>query len=429
MAAEDNEKEDLDDGGLADAKKKLYKWLPFGLLLLFLAGGGYYALTAMRQAAHKLAGGENYKQLSANSSVYDGKATVALSKDSFAYEEEALAEGPAAAAAAGKDKEKTALNKALAAGQAASGEGLTQASMPAEEQQQASAAGASAAGASPSTMAARLQTKVSGFSQQGGGAGGSRTSAQGGVAGFQGNGTVVGKTSVERETAAGSAKKGGRTSVLDSLKGSFRASLYGARLSSQDSAKSWIAKTFDATPDYDTAIQYDENMRAKLDKVNPNSIPKFLREQDISAAEAKTLAASDVAKPTTEVDKDATKEALDQDKSYQDAKAKKAAADMASGVLNSLFSGLGSSLDSTGAGDDKAGAGDGDTVGAGGDDRMNMASDPNADPNLIGVDEFGNRTMAGPGGLNYIYSAEGDLLGCEDSAAGMCLMAGYGGCM
>ena len=202
--------------------------------------------------------------------------------------------------------------------------------------------------------------------------------------------------------------------MLDSLKGSFRASLYGARLSSQDSAKSWISRTFDATPDYETAVQYDDNMRAKLDKVNPNSIPKFLREQDISAAEAKTLAASDVVKPEIEVDKDASKEAHENDASE---KKKKTTADMTSGVVNSMFSGLGSSL------------GGGETEATDPEGRMGlMSSDPNADPSLLGTDEFGNTTLAGPGGLSYIYSPEGDLLGCEDSAAGMCLMPGFGGC-
>jgi len=407
MAAENDEKEGLDDGGVADIKKSLYKWLPFALLLLFLVGGGFYALSAMRQAAHKLGGGENYNQLSANTAVYNGKVSPARSEDSFAYDEP-LAEETAALAAADKDAQFAAA-KALQTRPSASGGGLTPPSMPPEEQQ-AYAADASASGASPATMAARLQSRISGISRASGGA--SKTTGQGGAEGFQGGGPAAGKVSAQRTTADGAPKKGGKTSVLDSLKGSFRASLYGARLSSQDSAKGWISRTFDATPEYDTAIQYDDKMRSKLDKVNPNSIPKFLREQDISAAEAKTLAASDVAKPEVGVDKDASEEAHEKDASE---KKKKTATDMTSGVVNSMFSGLGSSLGEEGGTDPEG--------------RMDlMSSDPNADPNLLGIDEFGNTMLAGPGGLSYIYSPEGDLLGCEDSAAGMCLMAGFGDC-
>ena len=127
--------------------------------------------------------------------------------------------------------------------------------------------------------------------------------------------------------------------MLSALKGAFRASFYGARIASHDSARSWIAKTFDATPEYDTAIQYDDKMRSKLDKINPDSIPKFLREQDVSAAEAKTLAAAEVGKP--QVDVEGTKQALENDKDYQ---AKKMAQDMAAGAVDpigKLFSGGG----------------------------------------------------------------------------------------
>ena len=56
-------------------------------------------------------------------------------------------------------------------------------------------------------------------------------------------------------------------------------------------------------------------MRTELDKINPDSIPKFLREQDVSAAEAKTLATADVSKP--KLDKDGTYDALKKDKDYQ----------------------------------------------------------------------------------------------------------------
>jgi len=155
-----------------------------------------------------------------------------------------------------------------------------------------------------------------------------------GVHGVESLFTIMGtgcQTVQRQTTAAGAPKKSGGSAVLDALKGTFRASIYGARVASQDSAKSWIAKAFDTTPDYDTAIQYDENVRAKLDKINPNSIPNFLRDQDISAAEAKTLQASKVSAP--QVDKDAQSET----KSYQP---QTGGSSLGGGMVNSMFSGL-----------------------------------------------------------------------------------------
>ncbi len=197
--------------------------------------------------------------------------------------------------------------------------------------------------------------------------------------------------------------------MLSSLKGVFFASLHGARIASQDSAKTWIAKNFDNVPEYDTALQYDENVRAKLDKINPNSIPKFLRDQTVTADDAKRLYASDVNEP--EVDKPDTKEALKEDTAYQ---RKKAFSDMAGGMLNGMYAGLG-----TGGGSGVARGEDGET---------SSAEDPSGDPDLGNVDEFGNTTLDGGGGLRYIFSPEGEILGCDSQDAQMCLLPGNGGC-
>ena len=140
---------------------------------------------------------------------------------------------------------------------------------------------------------------------------------------------------MQRETKDKTPKKAGKGSVLESLKGSFKASLYGARLSSQDSARGWISRAFDATEEASTAIEYDEKVKSKLDRVNPGAIPGFLRDQEVSAAEAKRLADSKVSKP--KIDKDGTREALEEDKNYQQ---KKMAEDFASGMINGLFAGV-----------------------------------------------------------------------------------------
>jgi hypothetical protein len=161
---------------------------------------------------------------------------------------------------------------------------------------------------------------------------------------FSGRAAAAPKLSKQTDTAAAGQAKAGKGGVLDALKGTFRASYYGARLASKDAARGWIARTFDATPEADTAIEYDPAMRAELDRINPDSIPKFLREQDLSAAEAKTLATTEVSKP--KMDKDGTYEALKNDKDYQQ---KKLADDFAGSMLNGLFAGV----SGTGSEDDR----------------------------------------------------------------------------
>lgn len=179
-------------------------------------------------------------------------------------------------------------------------------------------------------MAAKLKAKAS----MGAGAASARTSGQ--ASAFQGgSGSKVGLAAAQNENAPSEVKKAGKGSVLSALKGAFQASFYGSRLASQDAAKAWSAKAFDAAPDYETAIEYEEKMRTSLDKVNPGSIPSFLREQELSGGDAKSI---DV--PKVEgfaVDIEASKAATKESK-----KNKSMAENMASGLMNGLFSGIGS---------------------------------------------------------------------------------------
>ena len=125
-------------------------------------------------------------------------------------------------------------------------------------------------------------------------------------------------------------------------------------MASNDAAKSWVSRAFDATPEATTSIEYSEEVRAKLDRVNPSSIPGFLRDQEVSAAEAKHLADSEVATPV--FSKGGTEEALKQDDKSQIGKM---LADMSGGMMNSLFkgvSGTGSPGDpGAGSGEDSGG--------------------------------------------------------------------------
>jgi len=185
----------------------------------------------------------------------------------------------------------------------------------------------------PGAMAEKLKARASFTAGRGGQSKGQAIARN--TSAFEGAGALTGRASVQGETAKGSPRQGGKGGVMESLKGAFRATFYGARLSSQDSARGWVARAFDGSADAETAIEYDEKMRSKLDRVNPDSIPGFLRDQDVSSAEAKRLAVNDPGKP--KLDKDGTYDALQADKDYQK---KKLASDFGSSMLNGMFAGL-----------------------------------------------------------------------------------------
>ncbi len=368
-------------------KEKKFWLLSLGLILLLLSGGGFYAVTGMSKAAHKLGSGADYEQLSANSTIYDGKAGQAGNRDYFRQDEEGAwqqaAGGPSGGAAGDRVNPSLARTKEELAADAAGkrfaqGSGSSSGSSSGSPEGDSSSGGApGAAPAGQGGMAEKLQARAS----MSGGAMGSK-SAKGSVSGlpagapaFQGNGVAIGKASDQRETAKMSPKQAGRSSVLDAMKGSFKASLYGARLASKDAARGWTARAFDGSAEATTAIQYDEEMR-KLDKVNPDSIPGFLRDQDLSAEGAKSLTASNVAKP--KFDKDGTKEALAADKDYQD---KKQTDEFSSSMINNLFKGL---PGTNSPGDDRAGPkppGD-DRAGPRPPDGPESFADPNDQPDV-----------------------------------------------
>ena len=313
-----------------------YKWVSSVLVLLFLIVGGFVAWFAMKGAANKLAGGGKYNQLSADSATFGGGSEAKLDKDGgfYATDEELSKADPAL-------QKELLYSSGRAAGQPArtGASSAVQAQAAGAEGGNFSSGQGGAAAATGASSGMRLAEKLTAREIQLGqlkGGGASKASA------FAAQG-ANGGVSVRAAQASGGAPggvsvKGPKTSVLSALKNAFKANLYGARLSSQDAAKNWIAKAFDANPDSEYSLEYDEKVKSKLDRVNPSSIPKFLRDQDISATEAKSLGVSDVNKP--EMDKDATKESLKGDKDYQ---AKKSSQDLAKALFTPLgpFSGGG----------------------------------------------------------------------------------------
>jgi len=410
MAPEEKNEETAETSGKS-AKPKAWG-LTLLLLLGFLVGGGFYALNSMKDAAQKLAETANNGALT-DDSLYSGAGRAAGADPVFAGQEGAQAPQKPAGSALNPALKPGWVKEIADARAAASGaSGSFQGGAAEQEERGQQAAGASAgAQQAGAAMGARLEARA-GFRPSGAKA--SANTAPVPTGEMQFNGAVVGGATVQKETKAAAPRKAARGGVLDALKGAFRASLYGARVASQDSAKNWIAKSFDANEEPTSAIEYDEKMKAKLDVVNPNSIPKFLREQDISAAEAKTLGAAKVSKP--EGDLDGTKAALKADKDYQSKNIGKQAAD---GVLNGLFSGVAKGSDN---GEDYSRTGDGaGTLQEGGVSPMGLQS-------LYQTDEFGNTLVPCGDGMTCIFGQDGGILGCEDSNAGMCLMAGADNC-
>lgn len=318
----------------AEKKEKKFWLLALGIMLLLLAGGGFFAVTGMRQAAHKLGGGQDYDQLSANSSIYDGRAGAArAAADPFPLDEEAAVARTAGGPRGDRVNPSLVRNREELEAEA-SGKRAAQGAAANWEEDPDPADPRAAAQAGQAAMAEKLQARA-GLSGGFAGSRGSKNSpaaAAGAAGAFQGSGTVIGKATEQRETKSSTPKGAARGSAVEGLKSAFRANFYGARLASHDSARGWIARAFDGTQEASIAIEYDEKMRAKLDRVNPNSIPGFLREQDVSAAEAKTLSVSKVAK--AKLDKEGTREALAEDKDYQK---KKLAGELSGGTLNGLF--------------------------------------------------------------------------------------------
>ncbi|MCX5793790.1 MAG: hypothetical protein NTY45_16455 [Elusimicrobia bacterium] len=390
-------------------------WLPFACLFLFLLAGGYYAVTAMRQSAHKLAGGDSYNQLSANSAIYEGKASVPKHDGFFDSEEEPIAAAGNDAAGDRMPPMKPLIDKDGGQSSAAVQEGqqVPAAEGSSGEDADAAARRAPKGQAERGTMSDKLGAMNSFTGSRGGG--GSKTSGPGGTAAFEESGAVAAVSSQQNKVRAAAPKRGGGGGVLESLKGAFRASIYGARIASADSAKNWISRSFDATPEAETTIQYEENMRSKLDVVNPNSIPQFLRDQDISAAGAKTLTTSKVSNPG--LDKEATAAAAEKDKAEKD----DSAASMLSGMMGPMFGSSSLSPDTEAPAADE-------------DERLSLTGtgkngkaeeEPLLDPV---VDEFGYISYGDPNGTQITFDDEGNLMGCTDNKAGMCLMAGAPGC-
>jgi len=329
MTSEENDEKCGFWASFSGPKNSNYKWVSTALVLVFLMVGGFIAWFAMKGAANKLAGGR-YNQLSSDSAL-GGADSAKADKDGgfFATEEELSKADPALKKellySSGRTAGQSAQTGTASAGQAAAPAGGAGAGNVSSGQGGSTGAASSASG---SGLVEKLTVREIQLGQMKGG-GTAKASA---FKTDEANGNVSVRPSQSSGGAPGGVSvRAPKTSVLSALRSAFKANLYGARLASGDAAKNWIAKAFDANPDSEYSLEYDEKVKSKLDRINPGSIPKFLRDQDINASEAKSLGVSDVNKP--EMDKDATKESLKGDKDYQ---SKKSSQDLAKALFNPM---------------------------------------------------------------------------------------------
>lgn len=307
--------------------------LPVGA---FLAVGGLIAMVTMKDAAQKLSGRPQAGDASASAGPFASRGASDHGAYDFFSSEENIPEEALSSYESHKSAiedrlyEKSSTGKVTAFSGPAAGHG------PGDD----GGAGASANRPSPgpgraSGPAPKLAAGLTSF--KGGLKGGSSRSSLGaaGAASFgrQGGKPAVVSASGETGTRKGSSRAGGG-GVIEALRSAWRGSVMGARDASNDAARTLVARSFDGSPSSERlSLEYDEKMKKELDVVSPDSIPQFLRDQDLSADRASAYDVPEV--KDVKVDRAGTEAALKEDKAYQDT-----LASMANGMLNPMFSGV-----------------------------------------------------------------------------------------
>ncbi len=309
-----------------------FLWLlPVGAFLLV---GSIIAVAVMKDAASDLAGRPQAGDLSSSGLAATGGGAAGGAHEFFSSEEALDEEAVASYERYKSEVEDRLYEKGPSSGKVSAFAGAD------GGRTAAAAADNGTPGPAPSAgghggPAPRL---ASGLSAAKGGTGGPARSSLGaaGASAFQSGSTKLAvSASGETGVKAGASRKGSG-GVIEALRSAWRGSVMGAREASNDAARTLLARSFDGSSSSERlSLEYDEKMKKELDVVDPNSIPKFLRDQDISADRASAFDVPDV--KTASANREGTEKALAADKEYQ---AKKALASMNDGMLNSMFSGV-----------------------------------------------------------------------------------------
>ncbi|MGC8727847.1 MAG: hypothetical protein ACP5SD_01130 [Elusimicrobiales bacterium] len=220
----------------------------------------------------------------------------------------------------------------------------------------------------------------------------------------------LGSTASKVVSATARAKN--NTSAMDLLKSTYKATIFAARDASNDTARSWTAKAFDLNPEVKDTIEYDEKLRAKLDRINPNSIPAFLKDPNLDMESIKSLKPSDV--PGLSSDED--KKGMDID-------------------INPMFNFNMKGEETDEEIDQKSYSVSASNPKTATSPDGKVVQSPSSEPDLgsgisnVTTDEYGYIRVTGSDGTIQIFDPDsGKILGCEIPDAGMCTLPGNDGC-
>lgn len=226
------------------------------------------------------------------------------------------------------------------------------------------------------------------------------------------------------------------------LKSTFKTTVMAARDASNDTARAWTSKSFDYTPDIKQTIEYDENLRASLDRINPNSIPAFLKDPALDPESMKSLKVSEVPGLSSEensrnnfdIDINDIKNQMNE---YNENKNKLLGLNNVSN-LNPLFNMQGTSGDnelSEEEIDQKSYSVNTTNPNVATSPQGEVVTSPSSPPDLgkeisnVTTDEYGYiRVTQNDGSIQIFDPDSGKIVGCEIPSDGMCLLPGADNC-
>ncbi len=384
------DKEERKKGSTGFLSYKRYWKAQLLLLLIFLLGFSFIAYFILGKQAYKLVGGDSYSELSRNSY---GEKSIFKKVISYFVSDEALVDEK-------KSLEKPSFENSSVASAGKLDSGISSTENSAQTSGEVSFASRGSSMSSGARLASSLHSGLASASS-----GKSKTE----LSSFSGNSKnlSVGTIKADKANFKNGLARQQKPSALEALKGAWKASLYGARLSSQDAAKSWTARAFDSSPEAESSLQYSQKMKSKLDTLNPNAIPKYLKEQNIEMDALSSVNPSEV----PEFDKDNSKKEEEMNASKE--MREKLAQQISGGLFNSMYGGQPSS------GEDSI------------LERMGIEqpdSEASLGPNVT-TDEYGSIRVTQDDGSIYIFDPDtGAIAGCEKPDEGFCFLPGAGDC-
>ena len=215
-------------------------------------------------------------------------------------------------------------------------------------------------------------------------------------------------------------------SALDLLKNTYKTTLQAARDASNDTARAWTAKAFDLAGDIKTTLEYDEKLRTKLDKINPNAIPAFLKDPSLDASSLRTLGEADVPSLSKEDKEKGMEINFDFNNKFSEEEEEESN-NLTKNFINPLLNFGGNTRNNS---EDEALSIDPKDPTKATDKEGNVIELPSSQPNLgsstpkVTTDEYGYIRVDNGDVIQIFDPNSGKILGCEMPNEGMCVLPG-----